>query len=302
MKIITGYTGEAHVTSDDAASLNRGIFGSNKDYILGGIGNEFSYETSSEETTITINTGDIVIDGVHARITSPETLTLDNGKQGQYRVDLVVAHYEKDASTSKESVTLQVIKGTSGATAVDPEYSTGNIGEGALTRDAVIYRIVRYDIGIESIQKVIGIYYSNSGNSPLMAKGSGEGYLAVGSYDSAAEGNATYIDAMDENKNSTARLIIYESGKIGFIKGDTFINIPFVQHGVANKKGNNSIVSIEVTFPKAYVDVPVVSLTSTNADKPPALVNVTNKGFTALFTAQTNGTNLYWIASGKQLA
>ena len=302
MKIITGYTGEAHITSDDAASMNRGLFGANKDYILGGIGNEFSYETSSEETSITINTGDIVMDGIHARITSPETLMLDNGKQSQYRVDLIVAHYEKVASTSKESVTLKVIKGTSGATAVDPNYSTGDIGEGALTRDAVLYRIVRYDICIEKIEKVIKTYRSNTGNSPIVAKGTGKGYLAIGSYDSATMGNATYLDALDENNKTTVRLIIYESGKIGFMKGDTFINIPFVQQGVVTKKGNSSEVSIQVTFPKAYVDVPVVTLTSTNLGYPPTLANVTNKGFTAIFRAQTNGTKLYWIASGTQLA
>ena len=81
MHIITGYTGENHITSADDASLHRAIFGEG-DYVLD-TGSKFK-ATIINNNTIRIDDGDLLIQGHLARINPGdyEEVTIDNGTPG----------------------------------------------------------------------------------------------------------------------------------------------------------------------------------------------------------------------------
>lgn len=152
MKIITGYTGEKHITPADDAGLIRGILGSG-DYVMP-TGNQFKV-TMQSNTEIKIADGDLVMQGRHARIDSgEELLIIENGTQGMMRNDLVVARYTKDVSTSVEAINLVVIKGTAtSGTAADPTYNTGDIDNGE-TRDFPLYRVKLNGISIGAVEQL----------------------------------------------------------------------------------------------------------------------------------------------------
>lgn len=171
MKIITGYTGEKHITASDDAGLHKGIFGA-EDYVLN-VGNMFA-ATIQSATEIRIADGELVMQGRHARIESGyESLVIENGSQGVRRNDLIVARYRKEAGTLVETITLAVIKGTGASgTAIDPTYSTGNIDNGE-TRDFPLYRVRISGVSIEGIDTLYKTVspLSNTGKKAVCATG-----------------------------------------------------------------------------------------------------------------------------------
>ena len=171
MKIITGYTGEKHITANDDAGLHKGIFGA-EDYVLS-VGSKFAASIQSA-TEIRIADGELVMQGRHARIDSGyESLVIENGSQGVKRNDLIVARYSKSASTLVETISLAVIKGaaTSG-TAVDPSHSTGNIDSGE-TRDFPLYRVKINGVSIDAVEKIHDVVspLTNTGKKAVCATG-----------------------------------------------------------------------------------------------------------------------------------
>lgn len=127
MNLVTGYVGKEHVTSADAGMQNAAIIGSGQFVVeIGGM-LAANVITSNK---ILIQDGVLMMQGRLARINPGETveLTIENGETGYKRNDLIVARYEKDASTGVETMELAVIKGapTTGI-AADPLYTIGDI-------------------------------------------------------------------------------------------------------------------------------------------------------------------------------
>lgn len=151
MKIITGYTGEKHITPIDDARLHKALFGGD-DYVLP-TGSQLA-ATIETATQISIADGELVMQGRYARNDSAQSLTINNGSQGMNRNDLIVARYTKNTVTSVESVDLVVITGaaTSG-TASDPEYNKGEIENGE-TRDFPLYRVKLNGVAIEAVEQL----------------------------------------------------------------------------------------------------------------------------------------------------
>lgn len=333
MKIVTGYTGKPHVTSDDAASLNRGIFGNGKDYILAAVKNQCAASIGSDGKTITIAEGDVVIDGVHARITAAETVTISNGTQGKYRNDLIVARYTKNASTAVENVSLVLITGTAGTTAVDPSHNTGIIANGALIRDAVLYRVSLYGNNIQSITQVTPYYYAVDIDNimslvikgPLDVKGPihGTSLEVDGSNHSAtftaevgneSVGNVTRIASKNSNGDNEVDLCLLGSGALLFNKGAKYIVLPLVQHGYVGQHWSAQTplpvthIATNVTFPTAYATVPdvIVSIQGYNPKGLNiAVSNITTTGCT-IYTyrdesCEVEDWNVTWAAFGEQI-
>lgn len=152
MHLITGYAGEAHITAADQGSLNAALFGE-ASYVLNR-GSKLA-ATIVSNNSITIADGDIMMQGRHARIEEGETveLTIENGSQGNYRNDLIVARYTKDASTGVEAVNLAVIKGTPAESdPADPEYTSGDIINGnVLTADMPLYRVPLNGLTVQTL-------------------------------------------------------------------------------------------------------------------------------------------------------
>ncbi len=189
MEIITGYTGENHVTSMDDASLYRGIFGQG-DYVLD-VGNKFK-ATIIDNSTVRIMDGDLVIQGHQARIRANdyEEVTIDNGTPGQKRNDLIVARYQKNTTTGIESITLEVVKGTPGETATDPEIIQEDLTIGGIQRDYPLYRVSLNGLVLESVTSLFTVLPNFEDFMTHLADYAGlKGFII----DQGSNGNGSYV-------------------------------------------------------------------------------------------------------------
>lgn len=149
MKIITGYTGTNHISSDDDRHLYAGILG-NGCYVLNDNGNQLGI-TNLGNNQLQIDRGGIVINGTHARIENPEIVTVPNGTVGMMRRDVIVARYTKLGLI--ENVELKVLSGT--PVTSNPQLplmydnkSGYNVLSGDTTVDFPLYEIVFNGVNI----------------------------------------------------------------------------------------------------------------------------------------------------------
>lgn len=161
LHLVTGYRGEEHITSADQGSFNASFFGGGE-YVMEA-GNQFE-ASIMDNNTVRILDGDALMKGRHLRI-EPKTyadVTITTGTAGVNRNDLIVFQYSKDTSTDIETPEIVVIKGkeTEG-TAVDPEYTDGDILGGATFNQMPMYRVKVEGVvltGIEPLFNVIPTY------------------------------------------------------------------------------------------------------------------------------------------------
>lgn len=158
MKIVTGATGTAHVTSDDDRQFNAAVFGSG-DYVLP-LGSKLA-ATLVNNNKITLSDGDVCMQGCHARINAgtSEDLTIATGTAGKKRIDIIVARYSLDTSTGFESVSLVVVKGTAtSSTPSEPAINDNtSLRSGATVHDMPLYRVNINGISVESVERMFSI-------------------------------------------------------------------------------------------------------------------------------------------------
>lgn len=155
MQIITGKTGTNHVTAADDRALHAGTFGCGT-YILNTGSRLFATVKTASE--IELADGDLIMQGTHARIRygDKETVVFDNGTTGYNRIDLVVARYKKVADV--EMVEIAVIKGDSTpGTPTVPNYTGGQILEGAEMAEEPLYAVRFTGVNIESVTRVVPV-------------------------------------------------------------------------------------------------------------------------------------------------
>lgn len=141
MKIVTGYRGEPHITSNSAQAFNQGVIGS-ANYVLN-VGQKFEADLT-DVNTVTIADGEGLLQGAHFRIDpgESETVNIANGTVDMNRIDLICARYTKNATTGIEDVSLVVIQGEeSASTPTEPTYNTGDILEGDTPIDFPLYKV-----------------------------------------------------------------------------------------------------------------------------------------------------------------
>lgn len=150
LHLVTGYAGAAHITPEDHGSLYAGIFG-NGSYVLDR-GNKLS-ASAITSNRVRVLDGDMVIHGRHVRLAANTyvDLTIENGAQGVYRNDLIVARYTKNASTGIEECNLVVLKGASVASnPADPAYSDGDLlNDHVAQADFPLYRVALNGLAVE---------------------------------------------------------------------------------------------------------------------------------------------------------
>lgn len=133
-EIVTAKAGTNHVDSEDIGALYAGGFGKGR-YALN-LGNNLKC-SMRDANTLVIDTGGIMFDGRFVRVKSAESLTVTNGTQSQYRKDLAVLTYKRDASNNNiESVSWSVLRGTpasSKSEAKAPTFTEGSILDGDAT-------------------------------------------------------------------------------------------------------------------------------------------------------------------------
>lgn len=139
VELITGYSGEPHISSADDGARNIGTFGPGK-YVLQ-TGTELACSIQGANTAV-IGSGDALFEGRHVRVTGTNEVALDNGAQGINRNDIICLYYQRDQATTVESVRLAVLKGTgTSGTPVDPTVPSGSIADGANEAYMALWRI-----------------------------------------------------------------------------------------------------------------------------------------------------------------
>ena len=152
MKIITGRTGELHVTSDDDRHLHAGTFGEGK-YILNTASKLNATNPSSN--VVRLAKGDIIFQGCHARIEDYEDVEITPGTEGYSRIDLICCQYKKVGGV--ESTELVVYTGTpatSNPTIPTPTYGSNNILDGAEIADMPLFKITITGVNINKIELI----------------------------------------------------------------------------------------------------------------------------------------------------
>ena len=135
-RIITGKTGEAHVTSLDERVLNGSLLGRNTLYKLPW-GSNFDISITGD-LTAKVGTGIGVFQGIEFMIEDPIDLTFESLGPSVYRKDLIIVEYKKDSVSGLESVEVKVKTGDASTVGNPPAPSLlqQNIWDG----DGTIYQ------------------------------------------------------------------------------------------------------------------------------------------------------------------
>ena len=138
VELIDGRAGKPHISGDDLGNFKAGFVGI-EGYVLE-TENKLA-ATLESANKLTINTGAAIMptSGRHVRITSPETVTIQSGTQGQKRNDLVVLRTATSSdNTTVETANIIVIKGTpTTGTPTDPSINNGDLKLYRLSLDGI---------------------------------------------------------------------------------------------------------------------------------------------------------------------
>ncbi len=154
MEIVTGHRGTPHITPYKVRDFNIGTVGA-EDYVINS-GSELEAHLVSNNR-IDIKDGSICMQGMHAVIPKNinDELTIENGMQGEKRIDLIVARYEKVAGSGVESVNTVVLQGTpSKETPNVPGHVVGDIRNGDLKHEMPLYEVELDGINITEVRPV----------------------------------------------------------------------------------------------------------------------------------------------------
>lgn len=131
MEIVTGKAGVPHVSSADDGRRIAGEVGTGS-YVLQ-TGGKLA-PSLVDANTVCIATGDMIVQGRHIGVTSPENVKVASGSQGKKRMDYICVHYTRDVSGSSptlvETVEWKVLQGTPGSSAAAPSVPKGSILDG----------------------------------------------------------------------------------------------------------------------------------------------------------------------------
>lgn len=137
--IVTGHTGEAHITADDVRTFNAYTLGT-ADYVIKS--NDVLALSIIDNHTVRLGSGDILMQGIHARIPHgyTEQIDLSLGTAGYNRIDLIVARYENTGTIEK--VTFEVLEGDSTAGEPEPPIpQSGDILHGDVAHEMPLYKV-----------------------------------------------------------------------------------------------------------------------------------------------------------------
>lgn len=157
MEIVSGRTGNPHVTSQQFRQL-----------VEGTVGQESCILTSGENLEPELASNNIlkIRSGMmshHGNISSIKIGTYDeveltNGSQGMKRIDLVVNRYTRNAETNVEANNWVVITGTPAASdPAVPAYTVGNLQEGDLTDDCPVFEVHYDGLNVTEVKKLLDV-------------------------------------------------------------------------------------------------------------------------------------------------
>lgn len=156
LDLVTGYQGKNHVTAEQWADFNRGVYG---DAAILPIGNRMQVEIQTANQ-ITVKDGTGVFDGrqVYIGYGEPENIAIESGTQEMLRNDIVVIEYTKDESTGVESAAFKVIAGTPAASdPADPSYQDMDIRTGVFVSQKPFCRVRLNGVAIEGVDMLVEV-------------------------------------------------------------------------------------------------------------------------------------------------
>lgn len=259
MHLVTGHAGKEHVTAADQGSLNAAIFGTDQ-YVLKR-GNQFA-ATVVSNNLIQIADGDILMQGRHIRLNEGEVvdLVIENGTQGTYRNDLIVARYTRNISTDVEDCNLVVIKGAEvGSNPVDPEYTIGDIiNDHAIQNDMPLYRVPIVGIYVQELVPLFergSIPYDEKDPTvPAWAKQSKKPSYTAAEVGADVAGAAAAVQAAltSHNNNSIVHITAAERTAWNNHSSNSTIHITATERTVWNNHSSNSTVHITAAERSAW--------------------------------------------------
>ena len=156
MELVTGFQGENHVTAEQMADFNRGIYGN---AAILPVGSKMAVEIQTANR-ITVKDGVAVFDGreVYIGYGKNEAVNLTSGTQGMKRHDIVVVEYKKENESGVESVALKVLPGTPSSTAPkDPAVNDVDIRTGTIYSEKPFCRVRLNGTAIEGIDMLVEV-------------------------------------------------------------------------------------------------------------------------------------------------
>lgn len=160
MKLNTAHRGTPHLTAENAADLNRGIVGAGS-YVLP-VGTQFRADLVTNNL-LKIYDGCGCMQGRQVSIEKglSDEIEIENGTQGEKRIDLVVARYIMDVNTGVEDIEVKLLKGTPSEEApTAPDYIKGDVRAGDTTADWPLYEIELDGIAVVEVRPVFDILYN----------------------------------------------------------------------------------------------------------------------------------------------
>lgn len=156
IELVTGYQGKDHVTAEQWADFNRGIFG---EAAILPVGNrmETAIQTANQ---ITVKDGVAVFDGrqVYIAYGESENIAIQSGTQGMQRRDIVVLEYKRNEESGVESVQFKVISGTPAASgAKDPSVQDMDIRTGVTVSQKPFCRVRLNGTAIEGVDALVQV-------------------------------------------------------------------------------------------------------------------------------------------------
>lgn len=156
LELVTGYQGQDHVTAEQWADFNRGIYG---DAAILPVGSEMAVDIQTANQ-ITVKDGIGVFDGreVYIGYGEMENIAIASGTQGMLRNDIVVIKYTKQEESGVEGVAFEVVEGTPAASnQTDPAYSDQDIRTGVFTSQKPFCRVRINGTAIEGIDMLVDV-------------------------------------------------------------------------------------------------------------------------------------------------
>ena len=150
---------EPHICAEDDAAVYQAIFGGDGVSTIG----QACKATVLSNNKVRIADGVLCVDGHMARIPygEYEDCEIMNGQSGKNRNDIIVAKFETTGTGGIDTVTCEVIQGTAGETAVDPELTQDDIYAGGKVREYPLYRVKIEGLSITAVEQMFEIIPSN---------------------------------------------------------------------------------------------------------------------------------------------
>ena len=162
MELITGLGSGAHIDAIDDAMWHRGIW---PDDGVVPFGDNLQAQIQSNNE-IRIQSGIAIFQGrfFAVRPGTYDSVTIQNGTQGEKRTDLIVARYTKAEGTGIETMEWVVLQGTPAASDPQtPAHTEGNIDNGDLTVDYPCCKVNIDGINITSVENLLPVLPTLSG-------------------------------------------------------------------------------------------------------------------------------------------